>query len=61
MSQSDQCVGCAHYLGNLECEAFPDGIPDEIITGLHDHRQPYEGDGGIRYEPIPKDRETAEV
>jgi hypothetical protein len=32
------------------CVAFPDGIPDPIIQGYNDHRQPYEGDGGVVYQ-----------
>ena len=36
------------------CKAFPPEkdkfIPPEIIRGLHDHRKPFEGDNGIRYE-----------
>lgn len=34
----------------LTCDAFPDGIPDNIIFGF-DHRKPYPEDQGIRYEP----------
>jgi len=34
------------------CDAFPDRIPDEIMTGLFDHTEPYEGDKGVRFEPI---------
>ena len=50
-----QCRGCRH-LFNLElwtCAAFPNGIPAAILAGDFDHRKPYLGDGGIRYEPLP--------
>jgi len=55
------CVGCVHYrraigsggTGPLGCAAFPKppGIPEAILRGRHDHRQPYEGDHSIQYEP----------
>lgn len=54
-----QCASCAHFKKNRHggnfCDAFPDGlgIPDAIILGRHDHRQPYPGDHGIRYKPLP--------
>ncbi len=51
MPQSDQCLTCRHYWLGAECAAFPDGIPAEIFTGLRDHRKPYPGDKGIRWEP----------
>ena len=35
------------------CEAFPEGIPNEIILGELDHREPVEGDGGLLYDAIP--------
>lgn len=50
--QSSQCLLCVHYLGEIQCDAYPDRIPDEIITGLHDHREPYPGDNGIRFKPL---------
>jgi len=50
------CVVCSHYMGKDGCAAFPKRIPDKILFGQHDHRQPHEGDGGIRFEPID-DRE----
>jgi len=45
------CKKCKNYLDGARCEAFS-RIPDEIMTGEHDHTEPYEGDGGIRFEPI---------
>lgn len=57
--QSSQCLECRHYRGVQErkdfpvhvCEAYPDGIPEEIVTGMHDHRAPFAGDNGILFEP----------
>jgi len=47
-----QCSGCKHYIDNLVCGAFKKKIPNEILTGEHDHTKPYKGDNGIRFEPI---------
>jgi hypothetical protein len=27
-------------------------IPEEIMTGVHDHAKPFKNDKGIRFEPI---------
>ncbi len=34
------------------CDAFPAGIPPAIIENRADHREPFEGDRGLRYDPI---------
>lgn len=33
------------------CDVFPDRIPAEIILSSRDHRKPFTGDHGIRFEP----------
>lgn len=50
--QSDQCLRCAHFHLSGGCDAFPDGIPAPIMTGQHDHTEPYPGDNGVRFEPL---------
>ena len=32
------------------CDAYPDGIPEPIVTGEFDHTRPYFGDHGIQFE-----------
>ena len=51
---SPTCWDCARWeAGTPEvprrCEAFPDGIPDEIWRGDNDHTKPYPGDNGLRF------------
>ena len=45
------CGTCKHWVPGATFAAFPDGIPDAILDNEHDHRQPYPGDHGIRWEP----------
>ncbi|MGI8477102.1 MAG: hypothetical protein ACR2OO_12105 [Thermomicrobiales bacterium] len=47
------CATCEHYRGNSRCEAFGGDIPWMIVAGLHDHRKPFPGDGGVQYTPTP--------
>ena len=46
------CYKCRHYAAFEACVAYPNGIPAEIFRSEHDHRQPYPGDHGIRFEPL---------
>jgi hypothetical protein len=58
---SPVCFLCRHR--NLDtyetCLAFPDGIPDEIWNGEHDHRTPYPGDRGIRFAAMTEAEKQA--
>ena len=47
------CLGCRRLRrsARLTCDAFPDGVPPEIITSTHDHRLPFAGDWGLLYWP----------
>ena len=50
------CAGCKDYNRDggwgFRCAAFPDGIPEAITFSEVDHRDPFDGDRGIRFEPI---------
>ncbi len=50
-----QCLACIHLSegGPLTCAAYPKGIPTAILDGRHDHREPWPGDKGIRFQPRP--------
>lgn len=56
------CVTCRFWhRANHEaftCDAYPDGIPEEIIQSEHDHHEPFRGDGGIQYKPLQPSKEV---
>ncbi|MEE0060404.1 MAG: hypothetical protein UE295_06230 [Acutalibacteraceae bacterium] len=44
------CNNCVHRKKGMVCDAFPNGIPRELmLRGEHD--TPFPGDNGIRYKP----------
>ena len=53
-SFSSQCANCRRLRLNLACEAFGGPIPEEILRGDHDHREPFEGDDGKLYDPLAR-------
>ena len=48
------CFGCKHLrLDEGGCDAFPDGIPDEITSGENDHSTPLpDQENDIVFEPV---------
>lgn len=58
------CFACQRYRGwdldhpKAHCEAFPEGIPDDILFGGFDHRNPHVGDHGIRFLLDPEEQDS---
>lgn len=58
-----QCFNCQHLFTDrpsIACAAFPDGVPEDILTGEVSHHTPHDGDGGILYAPILPDPDVGE-
>jgi hypothetical protein len=59
------CIDCRRYRPRVRdaelgpnCDAFPGGIPREILFEGADHRLPWPGDNGVLF--LAKDDEAAE-
>jgi len=55
------CLSCKHFRKTTKehwfvCDAFPDGIPDDIFYGFFIHTKKYKGDNGIRYEEVDSNK-----
>lgn len=69
LAHNIQCLWCRHFRTNISdardlakgwrCDAYPKRIPDAILDNEVDHRNPYEGDGGIVFEP--RDDTSAQI
>jgi hypothetical protein len=52
------CDGCTRFRESDDdhptwwCAAFPGGIPWQIGEDGFDHRRPFEGDNGIRFDSV---------
>jgi len=50
------CLWCVHHHGQQSittCDAFPEGIPEEVMSASADHMEPIPGDSGITFELKP--------
>ena len=56
------CLECRHCRlpESPTCDAFPNGIPREILIEGRGHRRPYPGDHGILFEPKPDQVENTQ-
>lgn len=54
--ENQRCFLCKNYFSDLNCQAFPQGIPEEILLDENDHSKPLpQQDNDIVFEPLDKD------
>lgn len=52
MPESKQCPNCKNFHGLNTCKAFPDGIPEEILSGQFDHSEKWpDQENNILFDP----------
>lgn len=62
LERSPSCWTCVHkHNDGPTCTAYPNGIPDAILTGEERHIEPFPGDNGIQYEQIDLDTRASAV
>ncbi len=54
MAKDTSCLNCKNYIQEsfVECKAYPNGIPFEIVSGELSHTEHLPNDNGIKFEPI---------
>lgn len=51
--ENQRCFLCKNYFSDLRCQAFPEGIPEEILIDENDHSKPLpEQDNDIVFESL---------
>lgn len=58
VTTTSQCSGCEHFhrhvTDGIACNAFPDGIPADVVLNRVSHADAIEGDHGVRFSPRPE-------
>jgi hypothetical protein len=54
MIKLPQCLQCKYFhdedTEHSTCDAFPQGIPEDILLSKFDHSKPFPGDNGIQFQ-----------